>query len=317
MIKAKKIIFPEGSEINILLAAQELVKRGFAKPVLLSQKNDVKKAAQAQRINLVGIEIIEIEDETFRDQIIDKYSKIEDAFSEKRLRLKWKTPLNAAAILIKVGYGDCLIAGIIHATNEVILSALTFIELAENIKIPSSCFVMDVRHSINQLLIFADCAVAVQPTTTELSDIAIASANTAKNMLNWEPRLAFLSSSTYGSGDSQDVEKVQQAVALTKERAPELSIVGEVQLDAAINRQIALKKGISESPEVGIANVLIFPDLDAANIGYKLVQQLCGADAYGPILQGFQGNVCDLSRGATVEDIVGTSIIACGELAQL
>ena len=213
-------------------------------------------------------------------------------------------PLYFAAMMVSSGDVDAYVAGIANPTKRVLEAAQLCIGLAEGIQIPSGCFVMAFDDASE--LIFADCAVNIDPSGENLADIAIASAATCSRLLDVEPRVAMLSFSTKGSGSHARADKVRQAVDIIRERAPGLRVDGELQADTAISARVASAKLDEPGDVAGRANVLIFPNLDAGNIGYKLVQQFAGAKPVGPILQGFARPVADLSRGATVDEIVAT-----------
>jgi phosphate acetyltransferase len=222
-----------------------------------------------------------------------------------------KNTLFFAAMMVKKGEADGMVAGAINTTGDVLKPGLQIIKMAKGISVVSSCFVMDVpkkEYGDDGILIFADCAVNPNPTAEQLAAIAVSSAATGKALCGIEPRVAMLSFSTKGSAKHEHVDKVAEATALVKQLAPELNVDGELQADAALVEKVGQLKSPG-SPVAGKANVLIFPDLQAGNIGYKLVQRLAGADAIGPVCQGFLRPVNDLSRGCSVQDIVNVVAI--------
>lgn len=304
----KSIVFPEALNEKVLQAARRACDLGFAKPILIGDKVAIEEVADPLYISLEGICFINHSDEAVISETVQSYLKISDEYSEKALLRKFKSPLNFAAALVKIGKADCLAAGIDHTTGEVILASQMFIGLQQGIETISSIGIVEApgfEGPQGNLLAITDCAVCQNPNASELSDIAIASSDTVSRLLNWDPKVALVCFSTDGSGEHEIIEKVVEAVKLSNERRPDLAIDGEFQLDAAINPAVAAKKVKRESKVAGHANIIVFPDLNAGNIGVKLIQTFGKALAHGPLLQGFAKPVTDFSRSAPVDEIVG------------
>jgi phosphate acetyltransferase len=302
------IVFPEAHEDKILQAVRKARDMFIAYPILLGKKEVVAAQGDNLGISLEGIDIVDPEDEAKIENYAAAFVKEDPAFSEKAVKRKLRTPLNYAAMMVRMCDADAMMAGLTHTTGEVLLAAQIFIGMQEGINTVSSLGILNVpgfQGPEGNLLVISDCAVCPNPNAEELADIAIASADTVSRLLGWEPRVAMLSFSTKGSGEHEIVEKVVKAVNIAKEHRPDLKIDGEFQLDAAIIPEVAAKKVREPSEVAGKANILIFPDLNAGNIGVKLVQRLANGSVYGPVLQGFAKPVSDLSRGAPLDEILG------------
>jgi phosphate acetyltransferase len=307
-----KIIFSDGHSDKIIEAVKILKNECLADPIVVisgaKHRDVISEYPQ-------DIQIIDCSDETQADYWIDLFMAKDASQNINKLQRKFKMPLDAASIVLGAGGADVMVAGLTDTTEDVILSALYFIGRQDGVVSPSSLFLMNIpanKQRDNEFVVFADGGLNPSPTSEELADIAIMTAINTTNMLNWTPRVAMLSFSTKGSADHELVDKVRIATEIAQAKAPTIAIDGEFQGDAALNLDVAKRKVPGESNVAGKANILIFPDLNSGNICYKLVQHFTNADAYGPMLQGFRKNITDLSRGSTVDDIVGSAIlVAC------
>ena len=319
-IKAKakenpqRIVFPECDE-RVLRAAEQVLKEGIGFPVLLGKSEDLHAEAARIGVDLAGSEVIDPEPSDKLDAYVAMYCEKRGTRENIGRRLV-KKPLYFGGMMASAGDAQGIVAGAASLTATVVKAAQLTVGLEEGVSAPSSFFIMVVPGSSlgeDGVFLYADGGVNPNPTAEELADIAIASARNAQQLLGWSPRVAMLSFSTKGSANHPDTRKVAEALQIAQSKAPDLAIDGEFQADSAIVPEVAAKKVKDPSEVAGRANVLIFPDLDAANIGYKLTQYLAGAEAYGPLLQGFARPVNDLSRGASVEDIVGVAAVTVVE----
>ena len=311
----KHIVLPEGEETRNAQAAALVVKEGLATLTLLGNPDKVREAAAGA--SLEGVEII---DPATSDKcaeyaaLLYELRKAKGMTEEKAAELV-KDPMYYGVMMVKAGDADGLVSGAVHSTGDMLRPALQIIKSKPGIKTVSSCFLMecpDKSYGDNGVMIFSDCAVNINPDAEALANIAMGAADSARSLAGMEPKIAMLSFSTKGSAKDDKVTKVQEATRIAKEMAPDLALDGELQLDAALVEKVGALKAPG-STVAGHANTLIFPDLDAGNIGYKLVQRLAGAEAYGPILQGIAKPCNDLSRGCSVEDIVATVAITAAQ----
>jgi phosphate acetyltransferase len=310
----QRVVFPEANEEKILQAARQVRDRGIAYPLLVGEPQTVSALAANIGISLDGITVVDYTDQEKIEHFANEYVKTNPDFPASAMKRMLKDPLNFGAMMVKLDEADCMVAGLSHTTGEVIMASEMIIGLQEGISTVSSMGIMSIpgyEGPEGSLMAIADCAVCPAPDANELADIAIATADTVRSLLGWEPRVALLSFSTKGSTSHERVDIVLKALEIVHGRRPDLLIDGELQLDSAIVPEVAAKKVGGDSPVAGRANILIFPDLNAGNIGVKLVQRFAKAVAYGPLLQGFAKPVSDLSRGAPVKEIVGaTTMVA-------
>ena len=309
----KTIVLAEGEELRTIQAASIVKAEGYANTVLLGNPDKINKIADEENIDIDGIKIIDpsFGNEEFAELFAELRKK--KGVTIEQARETVNDPLYYGVMMVKTGQVDGMVAGAINSSANVIRPSLQILKTAPDTKIVSAFFIMNVpdcEYGENGTFVFGDSGLNQDPTADELSEIAISSAASFKTLVGTEPKVAMLSYSTYGSAKHDLVTKVQEATKLAKEKAPELALDGELQLDAAIVESVGKQKA-PESDVAGSANVLIFPDLNAGNIGYKLVQRLAKAEAYGPILQGIAAPVNDLSRGCTAEDIAGVVAITC------
>ena len=304
----KKIVLPEGNEERTIAAAQKICNLGLAYPILIGDKEEILTKAKELDVDLSQVEIINPNESEDLQKYINAFYELRKAQGvtmEKAEKIV-RDPLYFATMMVKLDDADGMVSGAVHTTGDLLRPGLQIIKTAPGVSCVSSFFIMEVPNSPygdNGLLFFADCAVNPMPTEDMLASIAIATADNAKLLSKINPKVAMLSFSTMGSADHEVVDKVRNATIKARELRPDLEIDGELQLDAAIVPKVASQKA-PESNVAGKANVLVFPDLQAGNIGYKLVQRFANAEAIGPVCQGFAKPINDLSRGCSSEDIV-------------
>jgi len=315
----QRIVLPESTEPRTLTAADRIITEGLADIILIGNPNEIAEAAKELSLtNICKAKIVNPED----PEVIEKYAPIfyelrkKKGISMEDAIKTTKNPLYLGCLMIKNGDADGQVAGALNTTGNVLRAAFQVIKTKPGIEVVSGAFIMLLPDGSpfgqDDLMVFADCAVLPDPTAKELAQIALSTADTARDIANIEPRIAMLSFSTKGSAKHERVDKVIEAVKLVKEADPELLIDGELQTDAAIVPGVAKSKAPG-SNVAGTADVLVFPSLEAGNIAYKLVQRLAGVQAVGPVLQGLAAPVNDLSRGCFPEDIYKTVIITCNQ----
>lgn len=305
-----RVALPECEAAKTLQAARRVADDGIGIPVLVSPADTIRATAEEAGVDLTGMQIVDTSD---ADALEELASRFMDAgkprmLSAKGIRRKLKNPMWWAMVMEELGDVDCTFCGHVNTTGDVLMCAQMTIGLAEGVDVPSILALVETpgfEGPEGGVICFTDCGLNPEPNASELASIAISAADGVRSIMGWEPRVGFLSFSTKGSGAGQSVERVREALDLVHERRPDIAADGELQLDAAIDEAVAAKKVGGASEVAGRANVLVFPDLNSANIAVKLVQRFAKGAAYGHTLNGFAKPVADSSRGATVDEIVG------------
>ena len=313
-LNPQKVAFPEATNEKMMQAAYETGRDGYIIPVLVGDSAEIKRLIAERGYDESVFTIVDINEETYKKELIEKYVALPDTrLKEKPLNRRMTDPLYYAMVMQAVDEADVTFAGIDNTTGDVLLAGQMIIGLKPGISTISSIGLCDIpgyEGSEGSLLAIGDSAVCTNPNAEQLASIAISACDTVSSLLDWEPRCAMVCYSTLGSGQGELIDKVTDALKIANELRPDLAIDGEFQLDAAIVPAVAAKKVNRESKVAGKANVLIWPDLNVGNTSVKLIQQFGKADAYGPMLQGFNKVVCDCSRGAPVSEIKGNVVIS-------
>jgi phosphate acetyltransferase len=316
----KTITLPEGSDPRVVTAAQEIAKRGLAKVVVIGKREEVDKAVADSGADLSNVTIVDPSSSPKLDEYANLFYDLRKSkgVTPEQAKQIVQDPLYYGVMMVYTGEADGQVSGAVHSTADTVRPALQILKCAEDVSIVSSFFVMivpDCEYGENGLFIYADCGLVINPNAQALAEIAITSARTMKQLFDYEPKVAMLSLSTKGSASDPIIDKVIEATNIAKTRRPDLLIDGELQGDAALVKWIGERKAPG-SPVAGHANVLIFPDLNAGNIAYKLTERLAKAEAYGPVLQGLRKPVNDLSRGCDSNDIVNVAAITAVQAIQ-
>lgn len=313
-LNPQRVVFPEALNEKMMQAAYEAGTEGYIVPVLVGNADEIRETIAKRGYREDVFHIVDMADETYKNSLAEKYIALpETRLKEKALNRRMQDALQYAMVMQAVGEADVTFAGIDYTTGDVLLAGQMIIGMKPGITTISSiglCNIPGYEGSEGSLLAVGDSAVCTNPNAEQLASIAISACDTVKSLLDWEPRCACVCYSTLGSGQGELVDKVTEAVKIANELRPDLAIDGEFQLDAAINPAVAQKKVKKESPVAGKANVVIWPDLNVGNVAVKLIQQFGHADAYGPMLQGFNKVVCDCSRSAPVSELKGNIVIS-------
>lgn len=305
------IVLPEGNDVRTLHAAKSILEQGIASVIILGKEDEIASAG----IDVSGALVIDPSTSDKLEPYSQKFAELraKKGVTIEQARAQMHDVSYFGVMMVYMGDADGMVSGACHSTADTLRPALQILKTAPGTNLVSSSFVIDVpdcEYGDNGLFVMGDCALNIYPDADQLAEIAIASAETFEKLCGGTPRVAMLSYSSYGSGKGDSVDKVSAATRIAKEKAPELQLDGELQADAAIVESVGSLKAPS-SPVAGKANVLVFPNIDAGNIAYKLVQRLAQAEAYGPVMQGMAKPVNDLSRGCSADDIVGTVAITC------
>ena len=318
--ETKTIVLPEATDIRTLKATDKILKEDFCKIILVGNEQEILNLAKENNLDVSGAKIVNPAKSENYEEYVNVFYELRKhkGMTEEKAKELMLDPVFFGMMIVKQGKADGLVSGAAHSTADTLRPALQILKTAPGTKLVSTFSLMVVPNcefGENGVFAFADSGLNQNPNSEELSEIAISTAKSFKQIIGKEPKVAMLSYSTMGSAKAEEVDKVRIATELAKEKAPELAVDGEMQLDAAIVPEIAKSKA-PESKVAGKANTLVFPDLQAGNIGYKLVERLAKAEAYGPICQGMAKPVNDLSRGCKAEDIVGAVAITCVQAQQ-
>ena len=309
----RKIVFTEGTDPRILEASARLLSGTFLTPVLVGNADEITKAAEEAGFNIRGAEIMDPAIFPDMDKMVALMVELRKGkMTEEQCRKSLSQANYFGTMLVKMGYADALLGGATYSTADTVRPALQLVKTKPGNKIVSSCFIL-VRPSAtgdNDVLAMGDCAINIKPNEDELVEIAVETAKCAK-IFGIDPKVAFLSYSTFGSGKGEDVDKMRNACEKAKAAMPEIPVDGELQFDAAVSPRVAHTK-CPDSKVAGYANTFIFPDINAGNIGYKICQRMGNFDAYGPILQGLNAPINDLSRGCNALEVYSMAIITAG-----
>lgn len=314
----RRVVLPESTDARVLKAAVSSYQQGIAQPVLLGNASALQDSARKLDVSLDGIETLDpatcTQRQHYRDSLVRRRGH--RGMTPERAEAALDNPVTFACVMVREGDADACVAGAITATAEVVRNARRYVGKHPGAALVSSCFIMLLReeHPVDEVMLIGDCALVVDPDSEQLAHIALSTATTAHQLLGMTPEIALLSFSTSGSARHSTVSKVSQASTLARQRCSPWRVVGEVQLDAAVIPAILQHKS-PEQAGPNPCNVLIFPNLDAGNIGYKLIERFGGAQAVGPIMQGLRKPVNDLSRGCSSQDIVNIIAVSAAQVA--